>query len=68
MPRASSHSWPEFMLKLDPSQLSGGHRGVPLIWGSQKNVKKETFTQTSLFELNESEVEPQINPIEEKIK
>ena len=34
----------------------------------KKNVKKETFTQTSLFELNESEVEPQINPIEEKIK
>ena len=33
-----------------------------------KNVKKETFTQTSLFELTESEAEPKINPIEEKIK
>lgn len=33
----------------------------------KKNVKKETFTQTSLFELTESEVEPKINPIEEKI-
>ena len=34
----------------------------------KKNVKKETFTQTSLFELTESELEPLINPIEEKIK
>ena len=33
-----------------------------------KNVKKETFTQTSLFELTESEAEPKTNPIEEKIK
>ena len=33
-----------------------------------KNVKKETFTQTSLFELTESKAEPKINPIEEKIK
>ena len=33
-----------------------------------KNVKKETFTQTSLFELTESEAEPKINPLEEKIK
>ena len=33
-----------------------------------KNVKKETFTQTSLFELTESEAEPKINPIEENIK
>ncbi len=34
----------------------------------KKNVKKETFTQTSLFELTESEVEPKINEVEEKIK
>ena len=34
----------------------------------KKNVKKETFTQTSLFELTESEAEPKKNPIEEKIK
>jgi len=34
----------------------------------KKNVKKETFTQTSLFELTESEAEPKVNPIEEKIK
>ncbi len=34
----------------------------------KKNVKKETYTQTSLFELTESEIEPKINPIEEKIK
>ena len=34
----------------------------------KKNVKKETFTQTSLFELSESEVEEKKNPIEEKIK
>ena len=34
----------------------------------KKNVKKETFTQTSLFELTESEAEEKINPIEEKIK
>lgn len=33
----------------------------------KKNIKKETFTQTSLFELTESELEPKINPIEEKI-
>ena len=33
-----------------------------------KNIKKETFTQTSLFELTESQAEPKINPIEEKIK
>ena len=33
-----------------------------------KNVKKESFTQTSLFELTESEAEPKTNPIEEKIK
>lgn len=33
----------------------------------KKNIKKETFTQTSLFELTESEAEPKINPIEEKI-
>ncbi len=34
----------------------------------KKNIKKETFTQTSLFELDEEEFEPKINPIEEKIK
>ena len=33
-----------------------------------KNIKKETFTQTSLFELTESEIEPKKNEIEEKIK
>ncbi len=34
----------------------------------KKNIKKETFTQTSLFEYVESEIEKKINPIEEKIK
>ncbi len=34
----------------------------------KKNIKKETFTQTSLFELTESEAEPKKNVIEEKIK
>ena len=34
----------------------------------KKNIKKETFTQTSLFELTESEAEPKINQTEEKIK
>ncbi len=34
----------------------------------KKNIKKETFTQTSLFELTESEAEPKKNIIEEKIK
>ena len=34
----------------------------------KKNVKKEVFTQTSLFEYNEEELEPKINPVEEKIK
>ena len=34
----------------------------------KKNIKKETFTQTSLFELTESEVEPKVNETEEKIK
>ena len=34
----------------------------------KKNIKKETFTQTSLFELTESEAEPKVNPIEEKIR
>lgn len=34
----------------------------------KKNIKKETFTQTSLFELTESEIEEKPNPIEEKIK
>ena len=34
----------------------------------KKNIKKETFTQTSLFELTESESEPKINQIEAKVK
>ena len=34
----------------------------------KKSVKKETFTQTSLFELTESEAEPKIDPIIEKLK
>ena len=34
----------------------------------KKNVKKEVFTQTSLFELNEEELENKPNEIEEKIK
>ena len=34
----------------------------------KKSVKKETFTQTSLFELTESEAEPKIDPLVEKIK
>ena len=34
----------------------------------KKNIKKETFTQTSLFELTETEIEDKKNPIEEKIK
>ena len=34
----------------------------------KKSVKKETFTQTSLFELTESESEPKIDPIIEKLK
>ena len=34
----------------------------------KKNIKKETFTQTSLFELTESEAETKVNQIEEKIK
>lgn len=34
----------------------------------KKSIKKETFTQTSLFELTESEAEPKKNKIEEKIK
>ena len=34
----------------------------------KKNIKKETFTQTSLFELSEAETEPKINPIEEKLE
>ena len=33
-----------------------------------KSKKKETFTQTSLFELTEPEIDNSINPIEEKIK
>ena len=34
----------------------------------KKNIKKETFTQTSLFELTEPEIVEKVNPIEEKIK
>ena len=34
----------------------------------KKSVKKETFTQTTLFELDEAEVTPKKNEIEEKIK
>ena len=34
----------------------------------KKNIKKETFTQTSLFELTESESEPQESELERKIK
>ncbi len=34
----------------------------------KKSIKKETFTQTSLFELPEQEVTPKKNEIEEKIK
>ncbi len=34
----------------------------------KKSVKKETFTQTSLFELTESESEVKVNETEEKIK
>ena len=33
-----------------------------------KNIKKEVFTQTSLFEYNEEEVKEKKSPIEEKIK
>lgn len=34
----------------------------------KKNIKKETFTQTSLFELSEEQLEEPKNEIEEKIK
>ena len=34
----------------------------------KKNIKKETFTQTSLFELTESEATPKVNETEEKIR
>ena len=34
----------------------------------KKSIKKETFTQTSLFELEEKEVEQKKNEVEEKIK
>jgi DNA mismatch repair protein MutS len=33
-----------------------------------KNTKNETFTQTSLFEVEEKDVEPKVNKIEEEIK
>ncbi len=34
----------------------------------KKNIKKETFTQTSLFELTQPELVEKKNPVEEKIK
>lgn len=34
----------------------------------KKNIKKETFTQTSLFELTESESVEKVDPIREKLK
>jgi len=34
----------------------------------KKSIKKEVFTQTSLFELASDEFEPKVNQIEEKIK
>ena len=34
----------------------------------KKAIKKEVFTQTSLFELTESEAEPKVDPVIEKIK
>ena len=34
----------------------------------KKSIKKETFTQTTLFELDEAEITPKKNEIEEKIK
>ena len=34
----------------------------------KKNVKKETFTQTSLFEYNEEDFAPKDNELEEKLK
>ena len=34
----------------------------------KKSIKKEVFTQTSLFELNEDEIVEKENPIEKKIK
>ena len=34
----------------------------------KKNVKKEKYTQTSLFEFSEEEPTPQKNEVEEKIK
>ena len=34
----------------------------------KKTIKKEVFTQTSLFELTESEAEPKVDPLIEKIK
>ena len=38
-----------------------------LSYYEKKNVKKEVFTQTSLFELSEEKEEVKVNPIEEKI-
>ena len=34
----------------------------------KKSIKKETFTQTTLFELDETEITPKKNEIEERIK
>ena len=38
-----------------------------LSYYEKKSVKKEVFTQTSLFELSEEKEEVKVNPIEEKI-
>ena len=45
-----------------------GNKDLSINVYEKKNIKKETFTQTSLFELTESEAEPKINQTEEKIK
>ena len=34
----------------------------------KKSIKKETFTQTSLFELTEEEATPKVDPLVEKLK
>ena len=34
----------------------------------KKNIKKETFTQTSLFELADEEIVEKKNEVEEKVK
>lgn len=50
-----------------PSSLIERARDILDVY-EKKSTKKETFTQTSLFELAETEFEPKISPIEEKIK